>query len=133
MKEIIEIGSDRNARAIFLADDRFEVVGAAGLGYIRRDRSELLLIGCRGKPVWTALRRQGESVRFARRGEHAALRNEAHPDKPEGSFQWFERPWPTTPKIELDARRARPGWSRWGFGAPPGKSGAGGMKGSSVD
>jgi N6-adenosine-specific RNA methylase IME4 len=117
-KDIVEVGSDRNARAMFLAGDRFEVVGAAGLGYIRRDRSELLLIGSRGKPVWPAPGTQGESVWFARRGEHATSRDEAHSDKPECSFEWFERHWPTTPKIELNARRARPGWSCWGFGAP---------------
>jgi N6-adenosine-specific RNA methylase IME4 len=119
VKDIVEIGSDRNARAMFLSGDRFEVVGAAGLGYIRRDRCELLLIGVRGKPVWPAPGTQGESVWFARRGEHATSRDEAHSDKPECSLQWFERHWPNTPKIELNARRARPGWARWGFDAPP--------------
>jgi N6-adenosine-specific RNA methylase IME4 len=68
--------------------------------------------------VWPAPGTQGESVWFARRGEHATSRDEAHSDKPECSLQWFERHWPTTPKIELNARRARPGWSCWGFGAP---------------
>jgi hypothetical protein len=106
----------RNARAMFLTGDRFEVVGAAGQGYIRRDRCELLLIGSRGKPVWPAPGTQGESVWFARRGEHATARNEAHSDKPECSFQWFERRWPTIP--------------HWGLDAPPedrqDESGAGG-------
>jgi N6-adenosine-specific RNA methylase IME4 len=119
VKDIVEIGGDRDARALFRTGDRFEVFGAAGLGYIRRDRCELLLIGSRGKPVWPAPGMQGESVWFARRGEHATSRDEAHSDKPECSFQWFERHWPTTPKIELNARRPRPGWACWGFGAPP--------------
>jgi N6-adenosine-specific RNA methylase IME4 len=30
----------------------------------------------------------------------------------------IDRLWPNLPKIELFARRARPGWDRWGADAP---------------
>jgi len=59
IKDIIEIGSDRNGRAMFKTGDNFEVIGAAGLGHIRRDRCELMLIGSRGNPVWPAPGTQG--------------------------------------------------------------------------
>jgi N6-adenosine-specific RNA methylase IME4 len=95
-----------------------EVVGAAGLGFWNRDRCELLLIGVRGHPVCPPPGLQGERVWFARRGEHATRRDEIHSDKPDCSFEWFERHWPTTPKIELNARRRRPGWSSWGNEVP---------------
>jgi hypothetical protein len=26
--------------------------------------------------------------------------------------------WPNTPKVEFNARRARPGWTPWGFDVP---------------
>jgi hypothetical protein len=34
---------------------------------------------------------QGERVWFARRGEHAASRDEVHSDKPDCALEWFER------------------------------------------
>ena len=55
---------------------------------------------------------------FARRGEHATTREEIHSDKPDCSLEWFERHWPNTPKIELNARREREGWSFWGDELP---------------
>jgi N6-adenosine-specific RNA methylase IME4 len=110
-------GSDYT-RTMLVKDDRLDVVGAAGTGYWRRDRCEIMLIGVRGRPVCPAPGTQGESVWFARRGEHAERREDIHSDKPEISYAWFERHWPTTPKIELHARRERPGWSCWGLDAP---------------
>jgi N6-adenosine-specific RNA methylase IME4 len=118
VKDVVEIGTDRNGREMFKTGDTFEVVGAAGLGFIRRDRCELLLIGSRGSPAWPAQGTQGESVWFARRGEHATRRENIHSDKPNCALEWFERHWPTTPKAELNARRARPGWTPWGAEAP---------------
>jgi N6-adenosine-specific RNA methylase IME4 len=96
----------------------FQIVGAPGTGFWNRDRDELMLIGVRGQPVCPAPGVQGESVWFARRGEHASARETIHSDKPNCSFEWFERHWPNTPRIELNARRARPGWEVWGFEAP---------------
>jgi N6-adenosine-specific RNA methylase IME4 len=91
-----------------------EVVGAAGLGFWNRDRAEIMLICTRGNPICPAPGTQGERVWFARRGEHAATREDFHSDKPECSLEWFERHWPNTPKIELHRRgAARPGWVAW--------------------
>jgi N6-adenosine-specific RNA methylase IME4 len=113
-KDIVEIDGDRNGCAMFKSGDRFEVVGAASMGFWRRDRCELMLLGVRGSPVCPALGTQGESIWFARRGEHAASREDSHSDKPDCAHEWFERHYPNTPKVELNARRARPGWHRWG-------------------
>jgi len=33
---------------------------------------------------------------------------------PEISYRWFEHHWPSTLKIELNARRTREGWAVWG-------------------
>ncbi len=52
--------------------------------------------------------------------EHAATRDEVHSDKPDCAHRSFERHFPDTPKIELNARRERPGWHRWGAEAPDG-------------
>lgn len=37
-----------------------------------------------------------------------------HSDKSDCAHEWFERHWPNTPKIELNARRQRAGWAAWG-------------------
>jgi N6-adenosine-specific RNA methylase IME4 len=95
-----------------------EVVGAAGMGFWNRDRCEVMLIGVRGKPVCPAAGLQGERVWFAQRGEHATRCEDIHSNKPDCALEWFERHWPTTPKVELNARRARPGWTSWGAEAP---------------
>jgi len=42
-----------------------------------------------------------------------------HSAKPDAVYEMIEAYFPTLPKIELNARRARPGWARWGFDAPP--------------
>jgi N6-adenosine-specific RNA methylase IME4 len=118
IKDVLPLDGGDGSRTMLGAGTRFEVVGAAGTGYWRRDRCEMLLIGVRGHPVCPAPGTQGESVWFARRGEHATRREDSHSDKPERSFQWFERHWPTIPKAELNARRARAGWVTWGFDAP---------------
>jgi N6-adenosine-specific RNA methylase IME4 len=94
---------------------RLEVVGAAGMGFWNRDRCEIMLIGVRGKPVCPAPGTQGERTWFARRGEHAVMREDIHSDKPDCALECFERHWPNTPKIELNARRRHPGWDAWGL------------------
>jgi N6-adenosine-specific RNA methylase IME4/ParB-like chromosome segregation protein Spo0J len=116
IKDIVVL--DPSDNGMLRSGQRLEVVGAAALGYWNRDRAEIMLIGVRGNPVCPAQGTQGERVWFARRGEHAATREESHSDKPDCALEWFERHWPTTPKIELNARRARPGWQRWGADAP---------------
>jgi N6-adenosine-specific RNA methylase IME4 len=37
-----------------------------------------------------------------------------HSEKPEAFAKMIERLFPRTPKIELFARKARPGWEAWG-------------------
>ncbi len=92
-------------------------IGPAGTGYWNADRDELLLIGTRGKPVAPAPGTQGESVWFAARPRDAESKI-VHSAKPDCCLEWFERHYPSTPKIELNARRARPGWVQWGNEAP---------------
>src|SRR5262249_52630210 len=41
-----------------------------------------------------------------------------HSQKPDCFYEMIEAYFPSLPKIELNARRARPGWDRWGLDAP---------------
>ena len=81
-----------------------------GTGYWNRNRHEHLLIGTRGKIPAPAMGEQFDSSIEAPVGEHSA--------KPEVFYQIIEAYFPTLPKIELNARVARPGWVRWGYEAP---------------
>jgi N6-adenosine-specific RNA methylase IME4 len=112
------IAKEPSTNGMLRSGQLLEVIGAAGLGFWNRDRCEIMLIGTRGKAVCPALGSQGERVWFARRGEHAIKREDIHSDKPDCALEWFERHWPNTPKIELNARRWREGWDAWGFEAP---------------
>ncbi|TIX20940.1 MT-A70 family methyltransferase [Mesorhizobium sp.] len=80
-------------------------------GYWNRGKHELLLIATRGKPVAPAMGDQldswcDEMAVMADVGRHSA--------KPAVFAEWIEKHWPNTPKIELNAREARPGWDSWG-------------------
>jgi N6-adenosine-specific RNA methylase IME4/ribosomal protein S20 len=77
-----------------------------GTGYWNVDEDELLLIGTRGNPVCPAPGEQGGSVWYEPRREHSV--------KPECFFAWADRHFAHTPRIELNARRRRPGWQAWG-------------------
>lgn len=81
-------------------------------GYWFRNAHELLLIGTRGNPPCPAMGEQFPSVIDALLGEHS--------EKPERFAELIEAYFPTIPKIELNARRARPGWDLWGAEAPEG-------------
>lgn len=81
-----------------------------GTGYWNRNRHEHLLIGTRGKVPAPAMGEQFDSSIEAPVGEHSA--------KPEKFYEIIETYFPTLPKIELNARVARPGWVRWGYEAP---------------
>jgi N6-adenosine-specific RNA methylase IME4 len=81
-----------------------------GMGYWFRNRHELLLVGTRGKIPAPAPGTQYESVL-----EFAVA---AHSEKPEIFYELIEDYFPNLPKIELNARRARPGWDSWGNEAP---------------
>jgi N6-adenosine-specific RNA methylase IME4 len=41
-----------------------------------------------------------------------------HSEKPDWQYELIEAYFPSLPKIELKARRARPGWDSWGLDAP---------------
>jgi N6-adenosine-specific RNA methylase IME4 len=118
IKDIVLVG-EPSASGMLRKGQKLEIVGAAGCGYWGMDRDELMLIGTRGKVPCPLPGTQGETTWFARRGEHAERREDRHSDKPNCAYEWFERHWPNTPKIELFARRERPGWARWGAEAPP--------------
>lgn len=81
---------------------------AFGGGYIFRATSEILLVGCRGKPT-----RKSKSIRNL---IVAPVRE--HSRKPDVTFEMVEALY-DGPYLELFARQARPGWKRWGKEAPP--------------
>lgn len=81
-----------------------------GTGYWFRNRHELLLVGKRGNPPAPAPGRQWQSVQTSCAGEHS--------EKPDWQYGLIEEYYPTLPKIELNARRARAGWDAWGLEAP---------------
>jgi N6-adenosine-specific RNA methylase IME4 len=112
IKDIVEIDvSIEHRKLLGIGGGRvLYETGSAGTGFWNRDRDEILLIGCLGKPVCPALGSQGESVWFAARGKHS--------EKPDCALDWFDKHFPNTPKIELNARRARANWKRWGLEAP---------------
>jgi N6-adenosine-specific RNA methylase IME4 len=70
----------------------------------------LLLLGTRGAVPAPAPGDNWRSVIAAPVGEHS--------QKPDIVYDLIEAYFPTLPKIEMNARRARPGWDRWGFDAP---------------
>lgn len=82
-----------------------------GTGYWFRNRHELLLVGTKGNVPAPAPGMQLDSVFAAPLGPHS--------EKPDAAYEMIERYFPTLPKIELNARRVRPGWERWGNEAPP--------------
>jgi ParB/RepB/Spo0J family partition protein len=81
-----------------------------GTGYWFRNKHELLLVGTRGNVPAPAMGTQWLSVIDVPVGAHSA--------KPDKFYQLIETYFPTLPKIELNARRARPGWDAWGNEAP---------------
>lgn len=85
-----------------------------GTGYINRNKHELLLYGTRGDPPAPAMGTQWPSVIEAPLGRHS--------EKPDIFAELIEAYFPSLPKIELNARRARPGWELWGLEAPEGSA-----------
>lgn len=86
-----------------------------GTGYWFRNAHELLLVGTKGKIPAPAMGEQWESVS---EGD-----NPQHSRKPDWQYELIEHYFPNLPKIELNARRARPGWDVWGYEAPADHSG----------
>ena len=82
----------------------------SGTGYWFRNRHELLLVGTRGDVPAPGMGTQGPSILTEARTEHSV--------KPGCVFPLIERWFPNLPKLEMNARRARPGWDVWGAEAP---------------
>jgi N6-adenosine-specific RNA methylase IME4 len=82
----------------------------AGTGYSGRNEHELLLVGTNGNIPAPAPGTQKGSVISAPVGDHSV--------KPDQAYELIEAYFPSLPKIELNARRARPGWDTWGLDAP---------------
>lgn len=81
-----------------------------GTGYWNRNKHELLLVGTRGNIPAPARGEQSHSVIDAPVSLHS--------EKPAAFYLLIESYFPSLPKIELNARRARPGWDAWGNEAP---------------
>jgi N6-adenosine-specific RNA methylase IME4 len=81
-----------------------------GTGYWIREKHEHVLIGVRGSVPCPAPGDQFNSVLKAARREHS--------QKPEIIYEVIEKYFPNVPKIELNARSGRAGWTSWGNEAP---------------
>lgn len=81
-----------------------------GTGYWFRNQHELLLVGTKGGVPAPALGTQIESLVDSPVGKHS--------EKPAKFYELIEGYFPSLPKIELNARAARPGWDAWGYEAP---------------
>lgn len=73
-----------------------------GLGYWFRGVHELLLVGTKGSPAPPPSHTRRRSIFVEKR--------RAHSQKPENVHDWIDRAFPDHRKIELFARRHRPGW-----------------------
>jgi N6-adenosine-specific RNA methylase IME4 len=82
-----------------------------GTGYWNWNKHELLLIGTRGKVPAPAPGSQWPSAVEAPVGGHSV--------KPGIFHELIEAYFPNLPRIELNARKARPGWDVWGAEASP--------------
>lgn len=81
-----------------------------GTGYWLRSRHEVLMIGARGEVPAPAPGTQPQSLYQERATAHSV--------KPELFYELIEAMFPTVPKLEMFARRARPGWTAWGIETP---------------
>lgn len=81
-----------------------------GRGYWFHFTHELVLLGTKGNPPCPAPGEQWDSVFEAPRGANSV--------KPPNMHEWAERFFPGVPKLECNARDARPGWDVWGAEAP---------------
>jgi N6-adenosine-specific RNA methylase IME4/ParB-like chromosome segregation protein Spo0J len=81
-----------------------------GTGYWFRNQHEILLVGVKGVIPSPAPGSQFPSVFSDPVQEHSV--------KPDSIYRMIEAYFPSLPKIELNARRARDGWEAWGLEAP---------------
>jgi N6-adenosine-specific RNA methylase IME4 len=81
-----------------------------GLGYWFRNQHEHLLVGVRGDVPAPSPEARFASVVEAPRTAHSV--------KPDAVAAMIEHMFPNMPKLEMFARKARPGWDVWGNEAP---------------
>ncbi len=79
---------------------------ARGTAYWFSGEHEIVLVGKRGNPPAPTPGTQFPSYFVAPVGEHSV--------KPDNVHEIAEAYFPSLPKIELNARRRRPGWDAWG-------------------
>jgi N6-adenosine-specific RNA methylase IME4/ParB-like chromosome segregation protein Spo0J len=84
----------------------FWVKPVAGTGFWYRNRVEPLLVATRGNVAAPAPGQQPPQVHELSVGTHSA--------KPEAFAEDIEALFPNVPKLEMFARRPRPGWDIWG-------------------
>jgi N6-adenosine-specific RNA methylase IME4 len=77
-----------------------------GPGYYFRSRHELLLVATKGALPVPRPQARPDSVIREKRTKHSK--------KPDQIYDLIESMYPELPKVELFARQARSGWSRWG-------------------
>jgi N6-adenosine-specific RNA methylase IME4 len=97
--------------------DKIRPGSGRGPGYWVTGEHEILLIAVRGDVVAPA------TAHFRSRFEAPVGE---HSEKPDQQYEHAEYHFPNIPKIELNARRARPGWQSWGYEAPLPKNDPGG-------
>jgi N6-adenosine-specific RNA methylase IME4 len=98
--EVMQAGGFQHRTEVVWVKDRI------GTGYWFRNQHETLMVGVRGKVPAPAPGTQCPSVIEAPVGRHS--------EKPETFAEMIERYFPTVPRLELFARRRRPGWDVWG-------------------
>jgi N6-adenosine-specific RNA methylase IME4 len=77
-----------------------------GTGYWARNQHEVMMIGTKGSPVAPGTLQRPHSLVHADTAGHSV--------KPEEFYHIIEVMFPTTPKIEMFARRFRRGWAAYG-------------------
>lgn len=77
-----------------------------GMGYWYRGQHELLLIATKGTFSPPEPEDRTSSIYSEKRTEHSR--------KPEYYYEWIEKCFPNTNKIELFSRNKRDGWEAWG-------------------
>ena len=80
-----------------------------GMGYYLRNNTESAIFATRGKPMVPATKIMSSWQVWPRR---------KHSEKPDEFFAEVERIAPPGPRLEMFARRPRPGWDLWGDQAP---------------
>lgn len=85
-----------------------------GTGFWFREKHEHLLVGVKGNIPCPAMGEQWESLQLSPRGRHS--------EKPTWAYELIEHYFPNLPKIELNARSGRKGWTSWGNEAPTGEA-----------